>query len=161
MTAEPPTELDLAQVDVRCDPEALPFSAPEVNRVVRWKDRDVLWLGPDEWLVVGDADDETAIAEGLASAIEGHRSIVDVSANRIVFDLEDGLSALSTGCGLDLDPSRWQPGMCAQTMFGQAQVILHQRDERTTRVFVRPSFAGYLEGLLDASGSASTSTRRA
>ena len=33
--------------------------------------------------------------------------------------------------------------MCAQTLFGGAQVILHQRDERTTRVFVRPSFAGY------------------
>jgi sarcosine oxidase gamma subunit len=30
--------------------------------------------------------------------------------------------------------------MCAQTLFGRAQVILHQRDERTTRVFVRPSF---------------------
>ena len=34
--------------------------------------------------------------------------------------------------------------MCAQTLLGHAQVILHQRDERTTRVFVRPSFAGYL-----------------
>ena len=38
--------------------------------------------------------------------------------------------------------------MCAQTLFGQAQVILQQRDERTTRVFVRPSFAGYVEALL-------------
>ena len=38
--------------------------------------------------------------------------------------------------------------MCAQTLFGGAQVILHQRDERTTRVFVRPSFAGYVTELL-------------
>ena len=55
---------------------------------------------------------------------------------------------LSSGCGLDLHPSRWTPGMCAQTVFGGAQVILHQRDERTTRVFVRPSFAGYFADLL-------------
>jgi hypothetical protein len=27
-------------------------------------------------------------------------------------------------------------------------VILHQRDERTTRIFVRPSFVGYLTRLL-------------
>jgi sarcosine oxidase gamma subunit len=33
--------------------------------------------------------------------------------------------------------------MCAQTLFGQAEVILHQRDERTTRVFVRPSLVAY------------------
>ena len=76
--------------------------------------------------------------------MEGHHhSVVDVSANRIVFELSDGLGLLSSGCGLDLDPSRWRPGMGAQTLFGDAQVILHQLDERTTRVFVRPSFAGY------------------
>ena len=63
------------------------------------------------------------------------------------------LVLLASACGLDLDPSRWTPGMCAQTLFGQTQVILHRRDERTTRVFVRPSFAGYLEALLDASPS--------
>ena len=72
-----------------------------------------------------------------------HHSVVDVSANRIVFELVDGLEALSSGCGLDLHPSRWTPGMCAQTLFGGAQVILQRLDERTTRVFVRPSFADY------------------
>ena len=81
------------------------------------------------------------IVRELEDALSGHHhSILDVSANRIVFELIDGLEALSSGCGLDLHPTRWRPGMCAQTLFGQAQVILHQRDERTTRVFVRPSF---------------------
>ena len=150
MTGEGPTELDLTQVDVRCEPGTLPFPAPNANRVARWEDRDVLWLGPDEWLVVGDAGDDATIVEELASAMAGHRSIVDVSANRIVLDLEDGLDALATGCGLDLDPWRWRPGMCAQTLFGAAHVILQQRDERTTRLFVRPSFAGYVVERLEA-----------
>ena len=73
-----------------------------------------------------------------------------MSANRVVFDLTDGRDLLSGGCGLDLDPSHWRPGMCAQTLFGQAQVILHQLDERTTRVFVRPSFADYFVDRLGA-----------
>jgi sarcosine oxidase subunit gamma len=138
--------IDLAQVDVRVgDPGALPFEAPEIDTTVMWGGRHVLWLGPDEWLVVGDAGTEGSIVEQLDEALaDHHRSLVDVSANRIVFDLTDGLDLLSSGCGLDLDPSRWRPGMCAQTLFGAAQVILHQLDERTTRVFVRPSFAGYV-----------------
>lgn len=154
MTAEP-RETDLAQVDVRAeDPTALPFAPPEANTAKTWKGRHVLWLGPDEWLVVGATGTEDAIVEELEQALDGrHRSVVDVSANRIAFDLDDGLDLLATGCGLDLDPSRWTPGTCAQTLFGHAQVILHQLDGRSTRVFVRPSFAGYLVDRLRATVS--------
>jgi sarcosine oxidase subunit gamma len=143
---------DLAQVDLRLDADLLPFDAPEPNTASSWNGRDVLWLGPDEWLIVGEAGAATTIVEELDRLLDGrHRSIVEVSANRIVLDLDDGLDLLASACGLDLDPRRWRPGMCAQTLLGQAQVILHQLDERATRVFVRPSFAGYVEGLLAAS----------
>jgi sarcosine oxidase gamma subunit len=33
--------------------------------------------------------------------------------------------------------------MCAQTLFAKAQVLLQERAD-TTRVLVRPSFAGYV-----------------
>ena len=152
MTDEHLVAADLAQVGLRADPRALPFEPPEPNTTTTWSGRDVLWLGPDEWLVVGEAGTEGSIERELGTAMEGHdHSIVDVSANRIVFDLPDGLDLLSGGCGLDLDPSYWRPGMCAQTLFGQAQVILHQLDERTTRVFVRPSFAEYFVDRLGVS----------
>lgn len=142
MTADHLTPIDLTQVDVRADPELLPFAAPEPNTATAWNGRDVLWLGPDEWLVIGEPETAGEIARELEDALAGHHhSVVVVSASRIVFELRHGLEKLSSGCGLDLHPSRWGPGMCAQTLFGQAQVILHQRDERTTRVFVRPSFA--------------------
>jgi sarcosine oxidase subunit gamma len=148
MMAESLLTIDLAQVDVRADPRHAPFASPSENTVTVWKGRDVLWLGPDEWLVVADPDAAPTIARELEDALAGqHHSILDVSANRIVFELHDGLETLSSDCGLDLHPNRWMPGMCAQTLFGGAQVILHQRDERTTRVFVRPSFARYLTDL--------------
>lgn len=144
--------LDLAQVDVRVDdPASFPFDIPEANRTTRWAERDVLWLGPDEWLVVGAAGREADIVAELDEALGGrHRSVVDVSSSRIAFDLEDGLDLLATGCPIDLDPARWVPGMCAQTVFGLTQVLVHQRDARTTRIFVRPSFAGYLLGRFGA-----------
>jgi len=149
MVAEGLAPIDLTQVDVRAQPGRLPFAPPAANTAISWEGRDVLWLGPDEWLVVTDPGEAAAIARELDPALTGHHhSVIDVGANRIAFDLTDGLEVLASGCGLDLHPTRWRPGMCAQTMVGQAQVIFHQRDERTTRIFVRPSFAGYLTRLL-------------
>jgi sarcosine oxidase subunit gamma len=151
MTGEP---RDLAQVDLRVEERFLPFDPPGPNTATTWEGWDVLWLGPDDWLIVGEPGSETVVVEQLERGLaDHHRSVIDVSANRIVLDLEDALENLSAACGLDLDPLRWKPGMCAQTLFGQAQVILHQRDERTTRVYVRPSFVGYVRALLDASSS--------
>jgi sarcosine oxidase, subunit gamma len=151
MTAEPLVPIDLAQVDVRADPDRLPFPPPAANTATTWESRDVLWLGPDEWLVVAQPDAAMTIVRGLEEALAGrHHSVLDVSANRVVFELHNGLEQLATSCGLDLDPTRWTPGMCAQTLFGGAQVILHQREERTTRIFVRPSFERYMTDRLTA-----------
>ena len=153
MTADSLLPIDLAQIDVRAAPDLVPFAAPPEDAVTVWKGRDVLWLGPDDWLVVAEPEAAPTVARELEDALAGHHhSVLDVSANRIVFELVDGLEALSSGCGFDLHPSRWMPGMCAQTLFGGAQVILHQRDERTTRIFVRPSFAHHVTELVAVTG---------
>ena len=157
MTDELLVVADLAQIDLRADPGNLPFEPPAPNTATTWEGRDVLWLGPDEWLVVGEAGTESEIRHELEDLMsDRHHSVVDVSANRIVFDLTNGLERLSSGCSLDLDPARWRPGICAQTVFAHAQVILHQLEERTTRVFVRPSFADY---FVDRLGVAPTEPR--
>jgi sarcosine oxidase subunit gamma len=147
-----------AQVDLRVDPAhvgSMPFRLPlEPNTWLTDGGRDVLWLGPDEWLVVGAPWSATTIAGELDAALSGvHRSVVDVSAARAVLDLRGAAVAelLAAGCSLDLHPRSWRAGMCAQTLLARAQVLLQQR-EGATRVFVRPSFAGYLlDWLLDAS----------
>jgi sarcosine oxidase, subunit gamma len=152
MVAEAFDPVDFAQLDVRADPGRLPFAPPAANTSTTWEGSDILWLGPDQWLVVAQPEEATAIVRDLEEALAGHHhSVLDVGANRIVYEIRDGLERLASSCGLDLDPSRWQPGMCAQTLYGQAQLILHQRDERTTRVFVRPSFADYFVDRLGVS----------
>jgi sarcosine oxidase subunit gamma len=142
----------LAQVDVRVDPTAaggLGFPA-EPNTWTNLGDRDVLWLGPDEWLVVAEPGGAGAIAAELERSLADlHRSVVDVSANRVVLELSGSSrhDLLSSTCPIDLHPRSWADGGCAQSVFGAAQVLLQER-RGTTRLFVRPSFAGYVVDLL-------------
>lgn len=149
----------LAQIDVRCDAaDAARLGLPiQPNTVGGDLTRGALWLGPDEWLVVGlPGTVATAIAE-LETSLNGtHHAIVDVSANRAVIELRsvDRLELLASGCSLDLDPlGGWVPGVCAQTLFARAQVIL-QEMEGATRLFVRPSFAHYVVDRLLVSAGA-------
>jgi sarcosine oxidase subunit gamma len=139
----------LAQIDVRCGPaaaERLTFPM-EPNTVTGDMHRGVLWLGPDEWLVVSLPGTAEASVAAIDANLEGsHHAVVDVSANRAVIELRGvaRLDLLASGCSLDLDPAGgWVPGVCAQTLFARAQVILQELDG-ATRLFVRPSFADYV-----------------
>ncbi|WP_420309941.1 sarcosine oxidase subunit gamma [Streptomyces sp. YS-B37] len=158
----------LAQVNVRLDAKgaaadavglALGLSLPlEPNTVVRAGELTVLWLGPDEWLVVGAPDTQRDLEERIrAAAGDEHVSVTDVSAQRTTL-LVSGARArdlLAHGCPLDLHPRAFGPGRCAQTMLARAQVVVVARDEPGAGfwVLVRSSFAGYLtDWLLDAAG---------
>ena len=139
----------VAQIDVRCSSEdaaALGFPT-RPNTVAGDVGRGALWLGPDEWLVVGLAGTAPATVAELETALEGRaHSVVDVSANRVVVELRsaDRYELLATGCPIDLHPrGGWVPGRCAQSVFAHAQVLLQELDG-ATRLFVRPSFADYV-----------------
>ena len=97
----------------------------EPNTVGTGGGRAALWLGPDEWLVVGADGDETAIVRALEGA-EGWITAVDVSANRTVLELAGprAREVLAKGCSLDLHPRAFGPGQCAQTALARTQVIL-------------------------------------
>jgi sarcosine oxidase subunit gamma len=144
----------LAQVDLRVDPvhgALAPYPLPlEPNTASDDGRRAALWLGPDEWLILGPPGAEMEIVAELDAAFEGvDRSVVDVSANRVAIELTSPgrFDLLAHVCPLDLDPRVWATGRCAQTLLGHAQVIIQERTE-TTGILVRPSFADYVVDLL-------------
>ena len=141
----------MSQLDVRVDPaSATTHGIPTDPNTATSGGRDVLWLGPDEWLIVGVPGATTAIRHELEASLSGLRcSVVDVSANRAVIELAGPSrhDLLSSACPIDLHPRSWGDGRCAQSVFGAAQVLLHER-EGVTRLFVRPSFADYVVDLL-------------
>jgi len=156
----------LAQINVRLDAKsaaaeavglALDLPLPlQPNTVVRAGELTAVWLGPDEWLLVGprgsERDLESRIREAAGDEPVG---VTDVSAQRTTL-LITGPRArdlLAHGCPLDLHPRAFGPGSSAQTTLGRTQVVLVARDERRAGfwVLVRSSFAGYLtDWLLDA-----------
>lgn len=156
----------LAQVNVRLDAKggaadavglALGLQLPlEPDTAIRAGESTALWLGPDEWLVVGPPGSEGDLETRIRAAVgEEPVSVTDVSAQRTTL-LVSGPSArdlLAHGCALDLHPRAFGAGRCAQTTLGRTQVVLVARDEPGAGfwVLVRSSFAGYLtDWLLDA-----------
>ncbi|NQW12162.1 MAG: sarcosine oxidase subunit gamma [Alphaproteobacteria bacterium] len=126
------------------------------NTVVEGKAGVVLWLGPDEWLIVTPAGDETKIAAALEKALAGvHTSVVDLSDSYATLRLSGAKArwVLSKGWPVDLHPRAFGPGHCAQSHLAHANVILRQLDDTPSyQLIVRRSFARYLwDWLLDAS----------
>ena len=155
-----------SQVNFRADPNdastmlrlasSLGFALPVVpNTVTSLRERRALWLGPDEWLIVGPVDQEKALAQALRDGLEGaFGSIVDVSANRTVLEIRGPKAGdlLAHGVAIDLDNRSFGPGRCAETLLAKAQVIIERvGDDQAFHLFVRASFAAYVaDWLLDA-----------
>ncbi len=154
----------LTHLNVRADPAspeaerigvALGVPLPvEPGTVTEGGGLSVLWLGPDEWLVVGPDGAARELTERIRDAATGeHVSVVDVSAQRttLVVAGERARDVLAHGCALDLHPREFGPGRCAQTPLARTGVVLVAVEDGF-HVLVRSSFAAYAaEWLLDAS----------
>jgi sarcosine oxidase subunit gamma len=114
-----------------------------------------IWMGPDEWLIAAGTQSGAALEERLRAAVGEHGAAIDVSAQRTTLRLNgpDARDVLAKGCSLDLHPTVFRKGTAAQTMLGQAGVVLIALDDAGTDsgILVRSSFARYLaDWLLDA-----------
>ena len=158
----------VTMVDLRLDPSGpgaasavellgveLPTAASTYAKNV---DTTVIWLGPDEWLVTGTSLAGPELEARLREAVAPHGGVaVDVSGQRTTLRLRGSHSreVLAKGCALDLHPRAFDEGTAAQTMLGQAGVILLAVNGTGAdyRILVRSSFARYLaDWLLDAAG---------
>ncbi|SDK10238.1 sarcosine oxidase subunit gamma [Actinopolyspora mzabensis] len=151
----------LTQLDLRTSPgsssaasvaDALGLPLPAANRVSGDEHDAVLWLGPDESLIVApDGRAESLLRTVRTAQQGGSGSVVDVSANRTTLRLSGPMAreVLEKLCSLDLHPRAFGPGDCAQTLLGRVVVVLWQLDhEPGYRIMVRCSFAEYLADLL-------------
>jgi sarcosine oxidase, subunit gamma len=144
----------LPQLNVRCSGvvaervgTTLGLALPmQPNTVSSSGQRSALWLGPDEWLILDEGPPTREDAVRAAFPPEWG-SVVDVSANRVVFEIAGPTAReqLAHGCPLDLHPRVFGPGQCAQTLLARTAVIVWQTDATPTyRILVRASFADHI-----------------
>lgn len=119
--------------------------------------RQLLWLGPDEWLLKLPQGQGEAAEDALRQALAGqHFSVVQVGSGYTTLLIEGaGAAALiNTGCPLDLHPRSFPSGSLAQSHIAKANVVLLCREAGTRyEVTVRRTFADYLWRWLCEAGS--------
>jgi sarcosine oxidase subunit gamma len=117
----------------------------------------VLWLGPDEWAVIAPAVGAARLAKQLELAsADGHVAVNDLSGGQVALELKGPRcrDLLAKGCTLDLHPSVFSVGDCAQSGLAKASVLIALTDETPTfLVMVRRSFSDYLCRWLAHAGS--------
>jgi len=132
--------------------DALGLALPEApNTTVHNTALRILWIGPDEWLVLHDNDAAHALETRLRAALAGqHMAVTDVSSYYQMLQLA-GTSArdvLAQGCPLDLHPRVFLPNHCAGSHYFKATIWLWQVDTAYT-LLIRRSFAGYIWSMIE------------
>jgi sarcosine oxidase, subunit gamma len=131
-----------------CPPPAKP------NTVARGNGYDVLWLGPDEWLVRSHQQQGATLEAKLRQALAGQfASAVDIGSGYTVLEVsgEKVREVLARGCPLDLHPRVFAAGQCAQSHYFKASIVLVPLSGDSFELVVRRSFADYFcRIMLDA-----------
>ena len=104
--------------------------------------RTALWLGPDEWLVIDDANDPL---EDCAS-VEALHSAVGISHRNIAISVTGpgAANAVNAGCPQDLSLAAVPVGACSRTILGKVEIVLLRTGENAFRVECWRSFSDYV-----------------
>lgn len=137
--------------------QALGLDLPQIpNTASRSAVLSVLWLGPDEWLVVqhgAEPQAEEEIAERLRQALsELHASVTAVGESLVCIRLAGprAIDVIAKGCPLDLHLTTFGgAGHCAQSHLSKTAITLHQvsgdgEEGPAFDLYTRRSFADYL-----------------
>ena len=128
---------------------------PKANRFQSAGERHVVWLGPDEYLLLCEAGKEQELQDSLNSMItSSHFAITDVSDSLCALSLRGPAvrAVLAKGCGLDLHPTQFAAGQSAQSLLALSAVTLMAVADDAFILICRTSFAPYVQRwLADAS----------
>jgi sarcosine oxidase subunit gamma len=125
-------------------PQAAMLSVASGNRAA-------LWLGPDEWLIIAEENDGTALSQAVTQAlISDSVSLVDVSHRQTAIELSGPRveDVLNTHVPLDLALSAFPVGTSTRTLLAKAEVVLWRRDPDIFHIEVMRSFAPYVWDML-------------
>ncbi|MBT5255838.1 MAG: sarcosine oxidase subunit gamma [Alphaproteobacteria bacterium] len=143
------------KVNLRCAPNAssqlikfLGAALPDTpNMVIKSGQRRVIWLGPDEYLVLVKAGEEDSLSSVISGALASQHHAATIVTDALACLQLDGPAArdlLAKGCALDLHDTKFTPRMCAQTLLASASITLLCEADTSFRIICRTSFLDYV-----------------
>ncbi len=114
-----------------------------------------LWLGPDEWLLIGPQGAD--LNAKLSKLNPGELSVVDISHRNtaIIASGPRVETVFNSGCPQDLSMDAFPVGACARTVLAKSEIILYREATDRFRVECWRSFSDYVWTFLaDAAKSA-------
>ncbi|NIA68926.1 sarcosine oxidase subunit gamma [Pelagibius litoralis] len=128
----------------------------EPNTAAQNETLAILWLGPNEWLLVRhdvSPEAEAQLSASLRDALgDIHSAVTEVGESLVCIHISGPRAAdvIAKGCPLDLHPSAFGgAGHCAQSHLSKTAITLHQLSNEDEGgpdydLYTRRSFADYL-----------------
>ena len=120
-------------------------------RAVSANSRSLLWLGPDERLLLAPADQRQSLNATVEAASASHaHSLVDVSQRQLGLEVRGptAVRLLNAQCPLELTAAAFPVGMCTRTIYAKTEIVLWRTAAECFHIEVWRSFAPYLVTLL-------------
>ena len=128
----------------------------EPNTYTSNDERKIIWLGPDEWLITDESQNNSDLLYKLKNAIGDQKSsVTDVSENRTIIRISGKklFTLLSKFLALDLKNNFAKQSSATQTLFIKVPALVVRifkdyPDQPKFDVFVNRSHANYIYNLL-------------
>lgn len=118
--------------------------------------RQILWMGPDEWLVTAPPEERTDLPDALDAVLGGvHAAVTETGESMTVIELAGprATDVLRKGCDLDLHRRAFPVGRVVRTLLAKDGIVLHKTGEAPAwEIYVHRSFAEYLWRWLEDAG---------
>ena len=133
--------------------EVLGMDIPRVPNTVTVHDTySVLWLGPEEWLLIVPESDEVRIASELShDGADGWEAAIIVSDHYSIITIHGSETAdvLAQACGIDTHPQKFSIGQCCRCAFARTTAIVRPLDSQGTyELIVESSYVQYAKDWL-------------
>lgn len=122
-----------------------------INRASVGEGGAALRLGPDEWLLLADAERDPWLSARIGAAAAGApHALVDVTHRSVGLVLEgpEIEAVLASGCALPTDAAAFPVDRATRTLLGKAEIVLWRRAADRFHIEAAASFTPYVVGLI-------------
>ena len=114
--------------------------------------RTVLWLGPDEWMIIDEAGNDPLADCAKVTVLH---SAVGISHRNVGISVVGPAATVTVGsaCPQDLSIDVFSVGAASRTILGKSEIVLLRTAQDTFRVECWRSFSDYVFTLLSEAAS--------